>query len=368
MAEYWGSTLIVYVYDAEGSPIGMQYLDSSTSSSAWQTFWYEKNLQGDIVTVYSNDGTPLINYFYDAWGNHITRYQNSGASTKATLNPFRYRGYYYDEDLGLYYLNSRYYDSTVGRFISSDSSISNIGGDIRGYNMYSYCFNNPVNMTDPDGNWPQWATKLVAAVAVVAVVAAIAAVTVATAGAGTAVACVAVGAAKGAAIGLATGAVTGAAAGAVNHRLSTGSWEGADEAALNGMADGALSGAITGAITGGIKGGIKHLSTSGQLSASQVDPRVTKALKTLDESGIRPGQTQISQKKVLDIYNSYNAATASSSYTKINGVLYVSEGHHTMIANVMKYGRLNSGMNMGLIVNDTSVVTNVIWTTLKIFP
>ena len=346
----------------------MRYRSSSYTANTWDIYWFEKNLQGDIVAVYDNNGTKLVSYSYDAWGNFTTQYVNNGQFTSAAYNPFRYRGYFYDIDLNLYYLNSRYYDSTVGRFINADGAISDVGGDIRGYNMYSYCFNNPVNMTDPDGNWPQWATKLVAAVAVVAVVAAIAAVTVATAGAGTAVACVAVGAAKGAAIGLATGAVTGAAVGAVNHRLSTGSWEGADEAALNGMADGALSGAITGAITGGIKGGIKHLSTSGQLSASQVDPRVTKALKTLDESGIRPGQTQISQKKVLDIYNSYNAATASSSYTKINGVLYVSEGHHTMIANVMKYGRLNSGMNMGLIVNDTSVVTNVIWTTLKIFP
>ena len=152
VAEYWGSNLIVYVYDAEGSPIGMQYLDSSTSSSAWQTFWYEKNLQGDIVTVYSNDGTPLINYFYDAWGNHITRYENSGASTKATLNPFRYRGYYYDEDLGLYYLNSRYYDSTVGRFISSDSmGYLGANGDINSYNLYVYCNNNPINYCDYTG-------------------------------------------------------------------------------------------------------------------------------------------------------------------------------------------------------------------------
>ena len=99
-----------------------------------------------------------------------------------------------------------------------------------------------------------------------------------------------------------------------------------------------------------------------------MDPRITDALKTLDKTGIKPGQIQISQKAVLTKYNSYNHLTASSSYTKINGTLYVSEGHHTMIANVMKYGRLNSGKNMGQMCNDSGVVTNMLWTTLKIMP
>lgn len=105
-------------------------------------------------------------------------------------------------------------------------------------------------MTDGTGTLPRWAKKVVAAVAVVAVVAAVAAVTVATAGAGTAAAVIAVGAAKGAAIGMASGAAFGAATRAVSHRVSTGSWSGAGTAALNGMGDGALSGAVTGAIAG----------------------------------------------------------------------------------------------------------------------
>ncbi len=133
--------------------------------------------------------------------------------------------------------------------------------------MFAYCMNNPVNMSDPTGSWPKWAIKLVAAVAVVAVVAVIAAVTVATAGAGTAIAAVAVGAAKGAAIGFAVGAATGAAGGAISHRISTGSWDGAGEAALNGMANGALSGAVSGVITGGITGGLSY--NSGATSAGK---------------------------------------------------------------------------------------------------
>lgn len=125
------------------------------------------------------------------------------------------------------------------------------------YNLFAYCFNNPVNMSDETGAWPSWLKKVAAAVAVVAVVAAVAAITVATAGAGTAAAVIAVGAVKGAAIGMATGAAMGAATGAVSHRMSTGSWSGAGTAALNGMGDGALSGAVTGAITGAAGSAVK---------------------------------------------------------------------------------------------------------------
>ena len=182
-------------------------------------------------------------------------------------NPFRYRGYYYDTITGFYYLNGRYYNPQWGRFLNADGVMSGVGGELLGNNVFIYCFNNPVNMSDLFGNWPEWATKLVAAASVVVVVAVVAAVTVATAGAGTAIAAVAVGAAKGAAIGFAVGAATGAAGGAISYRISTGGWDGAGEAALNGMANGALSGAVSGAITGGITGGLSY--NSGTTSAGK---------------------------------------------------------------------------------------------------
>ena len=73
-------------------------------------------------------------------------------------NPIRYRGYYYDTETGLYYINSRYYDPVVGRWISGDGEISGVGGELLGYNLFAYCFNNPINMSDPTGHWPKWLT------------------------------------------------------------------------------------------------------------------------------------------------------------------------------------------------------------------
>ena len=146
-------------------------------------------------------------------------------------------------------MQSRYYNPEWGRFINADSVLPDAGDDALGYNLFTYCRNNPVNLTDPNGNWPSWATKLIIGTVVIA---AAAVLTVATAGTGTALACFAVGALKGAAIGAAVGAATGAATGAVSHRITTGSWEGAGMAALEGAADGYMMGAITGFVSGGL--------------------------------------------------------------------------------------------------------------------
>ena len=129
---------------------------------------------------------------------------------------------------------------------------SGVEGSFLSHNLFAYCLNNPVNLSDSGGNLPTWAKKLAIAAAVVVTVAAVAAVTVATCGTGTALACAAMGAAKGAAIGFVTGAVSGAASGAVTHIATTGSTVGIGDAMLNGMADGALTGAISGAVTGAL--------------------------------------------------------------------------------------------------------------------
>ena len=99
----------------------MKYRGGNMADGEFEEYWFEKNLQGDIVAVYDEDGTKLISYTYDAWGNFTTTYYNNcTAAHHANLNPFRYRGYYYDSELGMYYLQSRYYDSSVGRFLTAD--------------------------------------------------------------------------------------------------------------------------------------------------------------------------------------------------------------------------------------------------------
>ena len=95
-------------------------------------------------------GTKIVSYVYDAWGNLNITYYNGGVNTGAAKNPFTYRGYYYDRDICFYYLQSRYYDPLVGRFINVDGYVST-GQGLIGNNMFAYCNNNPVMYVDPTG-------------------------------------------------------------------------------------------------------------------------------------------------------------------------------------------------------------------------
>ena len=133
-------------------------------------FFFEKNIQGDITAVYNTSGTKVISYAYDAWGNFTeTIHNSSGSNAYAQFNPFRYRGYYYDTDTGLYYLQTRYYNPVWGRFLNADGQLN---GGLLGYNMFAYCGNNPVNNVDPSGEaWWHWALGITAAVAVAALTA-----------------------------------------------------------------------------------------------------------------------------------------------------------------------------------------------------
>ena len=131
----------------------MQYHGATYASGTWDCYWYEKNLQGDIVAIYSNSGDLLVTYYYDAWGVAKVTYLDGAQNTSAANNPFRYRGYYYDTDLGLYRTGTRYYDAVVGRFINPDDVMYlGANGDLNSYNLYAYCSNNPVMHTDHSGN------------------------------------------------------------------------------------------------------------------------------------------------------------------------------------------------------------------------
>ena len=182
IAEETNGNITLYMYNSTGI-IGFRHHKSSYSEDQWDTYLYEKNLQGDIIAVYDENTTKKISYTYDAWGNFTATYHN-GASATNLHNPYTYRGYYYDKDLSLYYLSSRYYDSNTGRFINADSVISGVTGTLWGYNMFVYCFNNPINMDDGTGNWPEWGTKAIVVAAVATVIVAATVATVATFGAG----------------------------------------------------------------------------------------------------------------------------------------------------------------------------------------
>ena len=130
------------------------------------TYYYTHNSRGDIVGIYNGAGQLRAHYEYDAWGNILSvTDENGNAITGAThignLNPFRYRGYYYDTESGFYYLMSRYYDPVTHRFINCDGYFQS-GRDVLDANMSAYCRNNPINCYDPTGNttWKEVQTLL----------------------------------------------------------------------------------------------------------------------------------------------------------------------------------------------------------------
>lgn len=234
-----GDENLHFFYDAQNKPAIAIYNGTA--------YAYLYNQQDDVVGMVDSEGQLVVKYQYDAWGQPIST-GGALAETLGALNPFRYRGYIYDEETGLYYLRSRYYNPKLSRFINADD-VEALGadGDINGYQLFNYCMNDPVNRRDEAGSWslPNWAKVAIGAALIVgaAVVA-----TVATGG----VACFAYGAAIGAAKGAVSGAIGGAISGAIESRIATRSWDGALEAAIDGAADGFLGGAIGGFIVGGL--------------------------------------------------------------------------------------------------------------------
>ena len=131
-----GDNYLYFLYDERGLLVGF--------NDGTKTYIYTRNLQGDVIAVTdAYTGTVVANYVYDSWGNVLT-----ATGTMANINPFRYRGYYYDSETELYYLQSRYYDAEVGRFLNADGRMDR---GIVSSNLYVYCDNNPIANIDPDG-------------------------------------------------------------------------------------------------------------------------------------------------------------------------------------------------------------------------
>ncbi len=131
-----GSHDLHFFYDAQGKPGMVTYNDVD--------YFYVYNLQGDVVALIDANGTQVVEYGYDAWGYPISK-TGSLAATIGTLNPFRYRGYVYDEETGLYYLQNRYYSPNWKRFINVDQSLNE-------KNLFVYCLGSPIIRRDIDGN------------------------------------------------------------------------------------------------------------------------------------------------------------------------------------------------------------------------
>ena len=140
IAQKTDNATLFFYYDTENSPVALSYNG--------KMFYYVKNLQGDIVKILDEDGNEKADYVYNAWGDIISQSDDELAS----INPLRYRGYVYDEDTTLYYLQTRYYDPTTGRFINADDT-AYIGatGTVLSANIFTYCENNAIMFTDYNG-------------------------------------------------------------------------------------------------------------------------------------------------------------------------------------------------------------------------
>ena len=138
-----GNDAVRILYDANDEPVGFTVNDSAS-------YFYVKNLQDDVLAIVDKTGAEKVSYVYDAYGQIVSV---SGDATLQKLNPCTYRGYYYDAETGLYYLQSRYYNPEWGRFINADSPdvMSVIQENVLSSNAYAYCNNNPINNSDPTG-------------------------------------------------------------------------------------------------------------------------------------------------------------------------------------------------------------------------
>ena len=128
---------------------GLMAIQYIVNGNLVDTYYAVSNAQGDVVALVDSSGTKVVEYTYDAWGK-LTNMTGSKVGTVGKYNPIRYRGYVYDTETQLYYLNSRYYNPDVCRFINVDAYIS-VGEDLLGYNMFAYCYCNPVNYIDIQG-------------------------------------------------------------------------------------------------------------------------------------------------------------------------------------------------------------------------
>ena len=269
---------ITFTYDSAGNLLkqsdGLEFIYDNNSVAGLvyngTTYLYRRNAQGDIIALLDNNGVVVVKYVYDAWGMCEVRTPDGSPLTDPShignLNPYRYRGYYYDTETGLYFLKTRYYDPQIGRFITIDDLSYLDPETINGLNLYAYCANNPVMNVDENGTswwsrfWNSLAGKILGTILVIA---AVVVLSVATAGIGTAVAGALGGGVAATIIG---GAVGGAISGAIFSAgisvVSQGISNGYSNVNWKQVGKDALIGAAVGAVLGAITSGIKILQAA----------------------------------------------------------------------------------------------------------
>ena len=139
-----GGERMDFLYDEKGTPFAFEYQG--------KMYFYQTSLQGDIIGIVDSKGSQVVVYRYDAWGEVLVSSDASGFGL-AKINPLRYRGYYYDQETGLYYLQTRYYDPKVRRFLNADdaSVLTKDPEQLTEKNLYAYCDDNPVMYRDDAG-------------------------------------------------------------------------------------------------------------------------------------------------------------------------------------------------------------------------
>lgn len=146
---------IWYIYDGTGNCIGYKIYEQQENNTVTHNVYYEKDAYDNVIGLLDADGNEIATYSYDAWGNITTTEHNATYQKEIDLNHLKYRGYYMDDEIGFYYLMTRYYDPVTYRFISPDNvkTLNNVSEKMFENNLYIYCNSDPVNYSDYNGQW-----------------------------------------------------------------------------------------------------------------------------------------------------------------------------------------------------------------------
>ena len=230
LAQKTGSTTLSFFYDQQGNRVGM-------ADSGNHFYYYIYNVQGDVIALAdASTGKLAVTYTYDAWGK-LVKLEDSTANSVGTQNPFRYRGYYYDTETSLYYLQTRYYDPEVGRFINADAFTSTDISGALSANMFAYCENRPTIGSDPTGEWVH----------------------------------ILIGAAVGAVGSLASQVLSDVIASAATGNFSLSSWQTYAGAVAGGAAGGAVYAATKNSTAAGAASGFVSTFTTGALEKTETN-------------------------------------------------------------------------------------------------